>query len=227
MRRDNSFFFYFLFSGAVIFNFIFSGVIAQDTTNGISNSLSVPGVMLIPYDPLYYLSDADHDIAEQSNVGMIDVRKTFHEKVDYYTYAALSKNFNNTSLTAAPMPTNEMFPIRLELNVRWYSFYNDCLPGIWYCWIIGENVMSTKDYIYINTKLKQVTYGIDNNINTEYHKKFIQGSYFNFPEDSYINPSVVKACIGIEKAIFTKKGIYPMTIVDGVLTITTPYQIAN
>lgn len=54
--------------------------------------------MLIPYDPLYYLSDADHDIADQSNISMTEVRKTFHDKADYYTYAALSEKFRTVDL---------------------------------------------------------------------------------------------------------------------------------
>ena len=107
MIRNKPFVLKFLFSGAALFNFIVSIAIAQDTSVVNSNSLSLPGVMLIPYDPLYYLSDADHDIDEQSNIGMIEVRKLFHEKVDYYTYAALSKNFKTTDIFHDSSPTAE------------------------------------------------------------------------------------------------------------------------
>ena len=70
---------------------------AQETAAVADTSLP-PGVMLIPYDPLYYLSDADHDIAEQTPRAMKEVRQTFHEKADYYVYAAISRQFRCTDL---------------------------------------------------------------------------------------------------------------------------------
>lgn len=65
-----------------------SGMVPSD-----SSTVYIPKILLVPYDPLYYLSDADHDIAEQSKRAMNEVRSTFHEKSDYYVYAAISKHF--------------------------------------------------------------------------------------------------------------------------------------
>jgi hypothetical protein len=59
----------------------------------LSDSTKPVTVMLIPYDPLYYLSDADHDIAEQSKNEMKEVRRQFNLQSDYYVYAAVSKYF--------------------------------------------------------------------------------------------------------------------------------------
>jgi len=58
-----------------------------------TDTVRIPSVMLVPYDPLYYLSDADHDIAEQSKYNMQKVRKTFHTESDYYTYRAIARHF--------------------------------------------------------------------------------------------------------------------------------------
>lgn len=80
-------------------------VLAQETNLPV-DSLKGIKVMVIPYDPLYYLSDADHEIAEQSNIDMREIRSFFHKKISYYTAASLARNFtpidllNDTSANA-------------------------------------------------------------------------------------------------------------------------------
>ncbi len=116
--------------------------------------------------------------------------------------------------------------VTLELHVRWYSLYQDCLPGTWYCWVITTNAHA-KSYIKINNKEKLITFGIDNSLNSDYHKKFIKGSNFNFPEDTYIKREILNAGIGLNKEIYVSKGLYHLDNIDGILTITAPYSIVD
>lgn len=116
--------------------------------------------------------------------------------------------------------------VELVLNVRWYSFYEDCLPSWWYCWKITSDARP-RSYIKINNAEKLITFGIDNSINTDYHRKFIEGSNFNFPYDTYIRSEIVKAAIGIDKEINIKKGPYHFDNIEGILTITAPYSIVD
>jgi len=41
-------------------------------------------VFLVPYDPLYYLSDADHDLIEQTKIDPQRMRRLFRDNIDYY-----------------------------------------------------------------------------------------------------------------------------------------------
>lgn len=126
----------------------------------------------------------------------------------------------------------EIQGIRLVTWAYWSDFRQDCLLGYWYCWEIDTDKDTdakaiSKDYINIHKNEKLITFGINKDINSEYHKKFIKGSNFNFPQDTYIRRSVVKATIGLDKQIFVKKGLYPFKINDGILTITAPYTILD
>jgi len=86
IKFQNAFYLLAVFLFSTLSSFAFS----PDTGN---DSIKVPSVMLIPYDPIYYLSDADHDIAAQSKRDMKEVRNLFRLKSDYYAYAAISKYF--------------------------------------------------------------------------------------------------------------------------------------
>jgi hypothetical protein len=121
--------------------------------------------------------------------------------------------------------------IHLVTWAYWSDFKSDCLPGYWYCWEIdiepNAKITFTKDYIGINDKRKLIIFGIDNHVNSNYHKNFIEGSNFNFPQDTYIKSSIVKATIGLDKEIYIKKGLYPMKIINGILNITAPFTIID
>jgi len=121
--------------------------------------------------------------------------------------------------------------IKLVTWAYWSDFKSDCLLGYWYCWEITTTTdakqAATKDYISINDKKKLITFGIDNNVNPTYHKNFIKGSNFNFPQDTYIKSSIVKAIIGLDKKIYIKKGLYPLKIINGTLTISASYSLID
>lgn len=116
--------------------------------------------------------------------------------------------------------------VTLVLNSKWVSFYSDCLPSWWYCWEISTG-SDARSYIKINDKEKLITFGIDNTISPDYHRKFVKSSNFDFPEDSYLKKEIVNASIGLNKEIYVKKGLYHFENIDGILTITAPYSIVD
>jgi len=69
---------------------------AQDT--GKTDSLKVHKVMLIPYDPRYYLSDADRDIMEQSAMKPEKFRSEFRYNIDRNVQRAISGSYYCISL---------------------------------------------------------------------------------------------------------------------------------
>lgn len=117
--------------------------------------------------------------------------------------------------------------VYIQFHAHWYSYTEPCAPGWWYCWVITDFIQDTRSYIKISENEKLIRFGIDNNINPDYHKQFINGSNFTFPEDTHINSSIVNAAIGLDKEIIVKKGLYHFENIDGILTITAPYSIVN
>lgn len=114
--------------------------------------------------------------------------------------------------------------VYIQFNARWVSVNLPCEYGWWYCWIIvPKGRQDTRSYIKISENEKLITFGIDSNINPDYHKQFINGSNFNFPEDTHINKEIVNAVVGVDKEIIVKKGLYHFENIDGILTITAPY----
>ncbi len=72
----------------------FSRSHAQET----ADSLIVHKVMLIPYDPRYYLSDADRDIVEQTQMDARKIRENFRENVDRHVQRHISRSYPCISL---------------------------------------------------------------------------------------------------------------------------------
>ena len=62
------------------------------------DSLKAHKVMLIPYDPRYYLSDADRDIAEQSKIEASKFRSNFRHSIDRNIQRAVRGNYECISL---------------------------------------------------------------------------------------------------------------------------------
>lgn len=71
----------------------FHGLFAQQP-----DSLLAHKVMLIPYDPRYYLSDADRDIMEQSNIEAIKFRSDFRHSIDRNVQRAIRGSYECISL---------------------------------------------------------------------------------------------------------------------------------
>ncbi len=115
--------------------------------------------------------------------------------------------------------------ITLVLHSRWINFRQDCWPGYWYCWEINR-VGNSNSYIKVNEEEKLVTFGIDNSINSEYHKSFINGSNFNFQQDT-LKKEIVKTMIGLEREIILKQGAYHFDNINGILTMNIPYTIKD
>jgi hypothetical protein len=81
----------------LVFIFLISlPAIAQEAEK--KDSVPAHKVILIPYDPRYYLSDADRDIAEQSNQDPKRFRATFHQTVDRYVQRAIGGSYECISL---------------------------------------------------------------------------------------------------------------------------------
>lgn len=55
-------------------------------------------VMLIPYDPRFYLSDADKEISEATKKDLSLIRRTMHSRSEWYTYRAIRKKYPAVSL---------------------------------------------------------------------------------------------------------------------------------
>ena len=69
---------------------------AQSTTE--SDTISYHRILLLPYNPKYYLSDADRDIAAQSNEAPQAFRKKFNEESDRKVFTEISKTATCVSL---------------------------------------------------------------------------------------------------------------------------------
>ena len=70
--------------------------IAQKETK--TDSLLQHKILLIPYDPHYYLSDADRDISDQSNQSATNIRSLFRSETDRNIYRALAQHQSCISL---------------------------------------------------------------------------------------------------------------------------------
>ena len=71
--------------------------------------------------------------------------------------------------------------VYIQFNATWISFNQPCVYGWWYCWVITPlQRQDTRSYIKISENEKLIRFGIDNNINPDYHKQFIKGSNFTF-----------------------------------------------
>lgn len=71
-------------------------VYAQSKT--AADSTSYHRILLLPYNPKYYLSDADRDIAAQSNESPQAFRKKFNEESDRQVFIEISKTATCVSL---------------------------------------------------------------------------------------------------------------------------------
>jgi hypothetical protein len=63
-----------------------------------ADTLKVHKVLLIPYDPRYYLSDADRDILEQSQMEAVKFRSMFRHSVDRHVQRAIRGSYECISL---------------------------------------------------------------------------------------------------------------------------------
>jgi hypothetical protein len=63
-----------------------------------ADTMKVHKVMLIPYDPRYYLSDADRDILEQSKIAPDKFRKSFRYSIDRSIQRAIGASYYCISL---------------------------------------------------------------------------------------------------------------------------------
>ncbi|HEX5003521.1 MAG TPA: hypothetical protein VFW78_13585 [Bacteroidia bacterium] len=68
----------------------------QQLTTG--DTLQHHRVILIPYDPRYYLSDADRDIMEQSNMDAARFRANFRQTIDRNVQRAINSSYECISL---------------------------------------------------------------------------------------------------------------------------------
>lgn len=55
-------------------------------------------VMLIPYDPRFYLSDADKDIVKESRKDAELIRRTFHNRAEWFVFRELKSKYPSVSL---------------------------------------------------------------------------------------------------------------------------------
>lgn len=62
------------------------------------DSIPAHKVMLIPYDPRYYLSDADRDIAEQTEMDAKTIRNSFRHNIDRHVQRAIGAGYHCISL---------------------------------------------------------------------------------------------------------------------------------
>jgi hypothetical protein len=63
-----------------------------------SDTLNTHKVMLIPYDPRYYLSDADRDLAEQSQMDVFKIRNNFRQNIDRQIQRQITGSYQCISL---------------------------------------------------------------------------------------------------------------------------------
>ena len=66
----------------------FTGLKAQDNKTEKKDSIE-HRILLIPYDPRFYLSDADKDIAEETRKDPETIRNYFHNRSEWFTWREL------------------------------------------------------------------------------------------------------------------------------------------
>ena len=54
--------------------------------------------MLIPYDPRFYLSDADNDIVTETKKDAELIRNTFHNRIEWFVFREMKKKYPAVSL---------------------------------------------------------------------------------------------------------------------------------
>ena len=77
---------------------LFFAKISFAQQNKTADTLMAHKVMLIPYDPRYYLSDADRDIAEQSKRDALKIRADFRYSIDRNVQRAIRGSYECISL---------------------------------------------------------------------------------------------------------------------------------
>ncbi|HMT29867.1 MAG TPA: hypothetical protein PKD91_11360, partial [Bacteroidia bacterium] len=82
----------------LLFFFIFLSGLVSAQEKIAHDSLPVHNVMLIPYDPRYYLSDADKDIMEQSKMDANTFRSSFRHNIDRHIQRSIRGSYNCISL---------------------------------------------------------------------------------------------------------------------------------
>src|SRR5688572_12025739 len=86
------------FNCVLIFLFLLLNTISFAQEAVIPDTLQAHRVMLIPYDPRYYLSDADRDIIEQSKIAPDKIRSDFRHNIDYNVQRSISGSYHCISL---------------------------------------------------------------------------------------------------------------------------------
>ena len=81
-----------------IFCFFGANVVAQTQTKTISKDSIEHHILLIPYDPRFYLSDADRDIAEVTRKTPDLIRETFHNRSEWFAWRELKHHYPTVSL---------------------------------------------------------------------------------------------------------------------------------
>lgn len=81
------------------FVFICHVIISAHICNGQNNAAgATKNVLILPYNPLYYMSDADRDIAATTDMPMTKVREMFNVESERKLYMALRPVYNCISL---------------------------------------------------------------------------------------------------------------------------------
>ena len=76
-------------------------VFSQDIVHTDSTKKIPSKIILVPYQPMMYFSDADRDIARYSSTDENTVRKTINNNIEIDTYHKLLAHFNAISLVRA------------------------------------------------------------------------------------------------------------------------------
>lgn len=80
------------------FLLLFPGLLYAQTKPSGADTLELHKVMIIPYDPRYYLSDADRDIMEQSKTDPEKFRNRFRHEVDRHVQRTIGRSYYCISL---------------------------------------------------------------------------------------------------------------------------------
>lgn len=82
-----------------LISFICLAIIGAQIANGQNSTTgAAKNVLILPYNPLYYMSDADKDIAATTEMPMTKVREMFNLESERKLYMALRPQYNCISL---------------------------------------------------------------------------------------------------------------------------------
>lgn len=169
-------------------------------------------VMLIPYDPRFYLSDADKDIVNETKKDPELIRNTFHNRTEWFVFRELKKKNLAVSLLQHDTLENYIKAAGMVFNTTSFEYAKPMQPPL-------ETINKTlfnkeKTKVEDDSRIASQYLNSKNNeyMNAVVHKKeVLQKLYENFGTDFFVFltqfeiTTNYKACLDIANQIYQRE----------------------